>query len=582
MVVVGAGVGGLATAARIISSQLTNTNNDNVEVTIIEKNSRDFVGGRCGSFDVTVNDVGTFRHERGPSLLLLKDEYEQLFADCSSSNVVGSSSADKKTKKTQQQTNNSANSAAAQAFGLQMKQCVPAYQVVFDDGDTISLGFPRSKCDLGLSIEEMKQLQIVEQKSISKFNALEPPNGFQKWSEYLDTCAAYLDCGLPNFIEERLHISSLPSFVYEALREGGKRWPLQPHSTMLSSLFTNPKMIALASFQNLYVGLEPYVNSNQFGGGVARKTAPAVFGLLAAIEVHPTNDRGGVFAPVGGFRQVAESMYDLCRDVGVEFQFDSSVTSITNEGVHYISRNEGGREHTRGFIPADLVICNADLPFATETITRAEVTTEKITSSSNGIDDDDDSLLYQESYDWNDDFDYSSGVIAFHWSISQRCDALNTHNVFMSANSASDAEQSWAVLREGGGGMANNTDSCQPSSSMTGTPFNFYVHRASLTDSTAAPEGCDAVMVLVPCPTLMRDKDLASLSRDEAIEAYKQQFNADVVNDARAAVFQRLSVLDGLENVKDFILDEVVDTPGSYADYYNVGAGVPFGLVSFL
>lgn len=138
-------------------------------------------------------------------------------------------------------------------------------------------------------------------------------------------------------------------------------------------------MIALASFQNLYVGLEPYVNSNQFGGGVLRKTAPAVFGLLAAIELHPTNGRGGVFAPVGGFRQVAESMYDLCQDVGIQFQFDSSVISITNEGVHCI-RKEGGREHTRGFIPADLVICNADLSFATKTITRAEVSNEKITS----------------------------------------------------------------------------------------------------------------------------------------------------------------------------------------------------------
>ena len=38
-------------------------------------------------------------------------------------------------------------------------------------------------------------------------------------------------------------------------------------------------------------------------------------------------------------------------------------------------------------------------------------------------------------------------------------------------------------------------------------------------------------------------------------------------------------MLKGLENLRDAILDEVVDTPGSYADYYNVGAGVPFGLV---
>jgi len=39
-------------------------------------------------------------------------------------------------------------------------------------------------------------------------------------------------------------------------------------------------------------------------------------------------------------------------------------------------------------------------------------------------------------------------------------------------------------------------------------------------------------------------------------------------------------VLDGLENLKDLIEDKVVDLPGSYVDYYYVGAGVPLGLVS--
>lgn len=92
--------------------------------------------------------------------------------------------------------------------------------------------------------------------------------------------------------------------------------------------------------------------------------------------------------------------------------------------------------------------------------------------------------------------------------------------------------------------------------------------------------GCDSIMILVPCPTLIRREDLASLSRDEAIEEYKQQFSKDVVEDVREAVLKRLSVLNGLEKVRDSILHEVVDTPGSYADYYNVGAGVPFGLVS--
>lgn len=52
-------------------------------------------------------------------------------------------------------------------------------------------------------------------------------------------------------------------------------------------------MRALASFQDLYVGLEPYRNDNKLFGGVLQTTAPAVFGLLAAIELHPKNDKAG-------------------------------------------------------------------------------------------------------------------------------------------------------------------------------------------------------------------------------------------------------------------------------------------------
>ncbi|KAL9187518.1 hypothetical protein ACHAXT_001621 [Thalassiosira profunda] len=532
VVIIGAGVGGLATAARV-ASRLPG----GAEVVVLEKNGRDFVGGRCGGFDVDVAGYGTFRHERGPSLLLLREEYERLFADCS---TRGGSGGD---------------GDAASAYGLEMKQCIPAYQVVFDDGDAVSVGYPRSKCTGDFSLEEVKQMQISEQESIAKLNSIEP-DGFRKWQEYLDTCAAYLDCGLPNFIEERLDLPSFPAFLVEALREGGKRWPLKPHSSVLSSLFESPKMVALASFQDLYVGLEPYSNEGQIGGGVLRKTAPAVFGLLAAIELHPTNARAGVFAPVGGFRQVAESMHQLCLDNGVKFQFDTSVIKLDDDGVHFLRKKDAEGEGEQGFLPADLIICNADVPFATETIAQSSASTD---------------AKYQETYDWNGNFDYSSGVIAFHWSISKSLDELNTHNVFMSANTTSDALESWAVLR-GDGGVDDR------SSSIVGQPFNFYVHRPSQTDETACPAGCDSIMVLVPCSTLARNEELASLPRDEAIEAYKQQFDADVIDDAREAVLQRLSVLKGLENLRESILDEMVDTPGTYADYYNVAAGVPFGL----
>lgn len=66
-------------------------------------------------------------------------------------------------------------------------------------------------------------------------------------------------------------------------------------------------MKALASFQDLYVGLEPYRNAELFGGGVLESTAPAVFGLLAAIELHPSNDKSG-----GEFRNWLGQQFSDC------------------------------------------------------------------------------------------------------------------------------------------------------------------------------------------------------------------------------------------------------------------------------
>ena len=190
VVVVGGGVGGLASAARIAASSPTACS-----VTIIEKNTEG--GGRCGSFDVDVDDVGTFRHERGPSLLLLPDVYRDVFHDC--------------------------GGRSAEDYGLSMAQCIPAYQVVFEDGDSIEIGFPENAQFSNSNSDDTRSSEIAtaRSKSREKMDKFEV-DGALKWDEYMKAMSAYLDCGLPNFIEERLDILSLPAFLWEALRDNAK------------------------------------------------------------------------------------------------------------------------------------------------------------------------------------------------------------------------------------------------------------------------------------------------------------------------------------------------------------------------
>lgn len=179
VVVIGGGVGGLAVASRIASS------NTKCKVTLLEKN--EFVGGRCGSFQRKVAGVGSFRHERGPSLLLLQDVYRDVFRDCVDQ--------------------------LPEDFGLHMAQCVPAYKVVFEDGDSIEVGFPRKNPP-----ETAMEAEVISRQKMNEFEQ----EGAAKWDEYMRATSAFLDCGLPNFIEERLDLTSFPTFMIEALRDFAK------------------------------------------------------------------------------------------------------------------------------------------------------------------------------------------------------------------------------------------------------------------------------------------------------------------------------------------------------------------------
>jgi phytoene desaturase (3,4-didehydrolycopene-forming) len=257
-----------------------------------------------------------------------------------------------------------------------------------------------------------------------------------------------------------------------------------------------------------------------------------------------------VFAPKGGFRAVSNALEKLAKELRVEIECGKTVTQVQSDGVWICDTKEPDKHD---FIPADLIVINADLPYATKSI----------------LPNDDQSPTRREEpkFDWDDSFSFSSGVISFHWSIDKPLEDLNSHNVFMVAGSRSQAQASWQVLRTN----QANLD--------VDEPFNFYVHRASKTDPTAAPPGCDSIMVLVPCQTLLRDGEFAKLNRDEAMARYKEQFSEDVISRARQAVLKRLAAIDSLQDLEQHILDEVVDTPATWADQFNLAAGAPFALV---
>jgi phytoene desaturase (3,4-didehydrolycopene-forming) len=277
---------------------------------------------------------------------------------------------------------------------------------------------------------------------------------------------------------------------------------------------------------------------------------------------------------------VANALEQLATDLGVEIRCNTTVTRITSQGVtlyekssvdeiNVSTRDESRRRGSKTeFLPADLIIVNADLPYAKASLISMDDQNDNITTMKSQQ-----ASPPTETFDWDDRFSFSSGVISFHWSVDKALEDLNTHNVFLVAGSRSQAEASWQVMRQ------RDDDDDDDDDDIDDKPFNFYVHRPAKSDPSAAPPGCDSIMVLVPCRTLLRDAECATLPRDRAVEIYKEQFSEEVVDDVRRAVLRRMAAVQSLQDLQQHIVHEVVDTPATWADQFHLAAGTPFGLV---
>ncbi len=97
-IVVGAGVGGVASAARLAHAGFA--------VTVLEQN--DFIGGRCS----LIHTESGHRFDQGPSLLLLPRLFHETYADLGTS---------------------------MEAEGVELVRCEPNYQIHFGDGECFTM-----------------------------------------------------------------------------------------------------------------------------------------------------------------------------------------------------------------------------------------------------------------------------------------------------------------------------------------------------------------------------------------------------------------------------------------------------------
>lgn len=122
----------------------------------------------------------------------------------------------------------------------------------------------------------------------------------------------------------------------------------------MSNYFKEPKLKALFSFQQLYVGLSPY-------------NAPGVFSLLAATEL-----TDGVWYPIGGFGKVRDGFLKVITELGVDLRMRTPVEKLlVEQGPDGSKRCTGVRLKGGEELMADVVVANPDLPYVYEELLEA-------------------------------------------------------------------------------------------------------------------------------------------------------------------------------------------------------------------
>jgi len=404
-VIIGAGVGGIATAVFLARQGFA--------VEIYEKNVNP--GGRCGQM---IQDGHRF--DLGATILLMPSLYRQVFS------TLGME-LDKE---------------------LETTSLEPVYKLFFGDGTEFA--FSRNA-------ERMKlQLEAIE------------PGSNAQYERYVKEGYEFFNLSINGLLGKNFyHLFQFVNLKSIRLLIKLKTWI--KHTDYIQRFFNDHRLQKAFTFQNIYVGQNPYKQ-------------PAFFSMLPGAEIAE-----GALFPKGGMHRVVEKLLAAATGLGVKVQYKKSVDKIVVNG----KRAEGIQLENGEIIQADVVIANADLPYVYDKLLPGRTAANRLKKK-----------------------EYSCSAIVFHWGLDKVYPQLDHHSIFLNE-----------PYKEG---MEKIFDE----KSLSANP-SFYVHAPVRTDASAAPENGDTFSVIIPATHIDEKVEqdwqaLKQMAREAVIRRMKEAGLTDI------------------------------------------------------
>ncbi|KAI9733419.1 MAG: hypothetical protein M1834_003503 [Cirrosporium novae-zelandiae] len=450
--VVGAGIGGVSTAARLAKAGFS--------VTILEKN--EFAGGRC-----SLLHHHDWRFDQGPSLLLLPRLFEETFQDLDTS---------------------------LEDEGVHLLKCEPNYKLWFGDGESI---------ELSTDLARMK----------SEVEKWEGKDGFERYLRFLQEAHRHYEISVEQVLKKNftsIFSMARPTFLRHLL----DLHPFESIYTRASKYFWTERLRRAFTFASMYMGMSPF-------------DAPGTYSLLQYTEIAE-----GIWYPEGGFHRVVDALVNVGKRLGVEYRLSTTVDKIKLS-----SPNFSDNRHAQGVILAsgeellaDVVVVNADLVYAYKNLLPPSSLAE--------------SLQKRPA---------SCSSISFYWALNRKLPELHTHNIFL----ADDYKESFDDI------FKHQLIPKQPS---------FYVNVPSRIDPTAAPNGKESVIVLVPVGHLLDKQE------GICVDLSTTQDWDGMVDKARETIISTIQARTGARKLKEATVNEFINTPLTWKPKFNLDKGAILGL----
>lgn len=306
-----------------------------------------------------------------------------------------------------------------------------------------------------------------------------------------------------------------PRFVLAGL----KIHPLHSIWSRASRYFWTERLRRVFTFATMYMGMSPF-------------DAPATYSLLQYTELAE-----GIWYPRGGFHAVLDALVKVGERLGVEYRLSAPVRQILTHADGKTAK--GVRLESGETLDADVVVVNADLVYAYSNLLPQTPGVRKYARS----------LRRKDS---------SCSSISFYWSLDRKVPELQTHNIFL----ADEYRESFDAIFD--------------RKSLPDEP-SFYVNVPSRIDPSAAPEGRDSVIVLVPTGHLRGSSSSSSGLPREEEEEEEQDWPALIAR-ARRAVLATISARTGIPSLDKFIAHEAVNSPATWEARFNLDRGSILGL----